>query len=62
MHFVVNDAKPFMVQWAEREMINYHPASEIIKGLISQLIALLSTNLTSLKDTQKWWWAPFENV
>lgn len=37
-----------------REMINYHPALEIIKGLISQLIALLSTNLTSLKDTQKW--------
>lgn len=29
-----------------REMINYHPALEIIKGLISQLIALLSFNFS----------------
>lgn len=35
-----------------REMINYHPALELIKGLISQLIAPLSTNPTSLKDTE----------
>lgn len=34
-------------------MINYHPALELIKGLISRLIAPLSTNPTSLKDTQK---------
>lgn len=51
------------VSWKrEREMINYHPALELIKGLISQLIALLSTNLTSLKDTRKWWRAPLRNV
>lgn len=34
-------------------MINYHPALELIKGLISRLIAPLSTNPTSLKDTHQ---------
>lgn len=34
-----------------REMINYHSALELIRGLISQLIALLSTMLSRARQS-----------